>query len=85
MPVSNGLTANLVCTEASPPVLVGSGIRARPDRPAGIMSGGTKSDVVLTHIGYRDEVMGYKQGVKERLKNNPELNCSFFRAFAHVC
>lgn len=27
MPVSNGLTANLVCIEASPPELVGSGIQ----------------------------------------------------------
>lgn len=35
-----------------------------------IMSGGTKSDVVLTHIGYEDEVMVYKQEVNGRLSQS---------------
>lgn len=43
-----------------------------------IMSGGTKSDVVLTHIGYRDEVMVYKQGVKERLRTTQSWTAASF-------
>lgn len=54
--VSNGLIANLYCAKAS------QGVRIFNETSSNrIVSSGTQSYVVVTHIGYRDEVMVYNR------------------------